>query len=198
MAGFDPTAVVGFDKGHMAGFDPTAVVGFDKDHMAGFDPTAVVGFDKDHMAEFDFEAMEGFEKDHIANFDPEAVSGFERGHVVGMDLEAMTGFEHDQVKNLNVEAKVGFGDKVPVFEDFSIEIRRELVDEDGLRLGGVGSFEDLAEQLLGDPPSPEELAAMGWDNSLGNPDDFDFSSGVPDGLTGVALEKAMEAFGNGG
>jgi hypothetical protein len=70
--------------------------------------------------------------------------------------------------------------------------------DEGLRLGGVGSFDDLAEQLFGDPPTPEELSEMGWDNSLGNPDDFDFSSGVPDGLTDAALQKAMEAFGNGG
>jgi hypothetical protein len=151
----------------MAGFEPTAVVGFDKDHMAGFEPTAVVGFDKDHMAEFDFEAMEGFEKDHIANFDPEAVSGFERGHVVGMDLEAMTGFEHDQVKNLNVEAKVGFGDKVPVFEDFSIEIRLELVDESEMLLGGVGAFDDLAKLAVADPATIDaaELKELGWDKA---------------------------------
>jgi hypothetical protein len=103
----------------------------------------------------------------MKNFDPEAVGGFKRDHVIGMDLKAMTGFEHDHVKNLDVEAKVGFGDKVPDFEDFSVDIRRELVDDSEMLLGGIGSFDDLAKLATADSASLDvaELKELGWDKA---------------------------------
>ncbi len=190
--------MAGFDADKFANFDPAAMFGFDASQIEHFDPAAMAGFDADKFGNFDPEAMAGFDPAQVEFFDPNAMEGFGRDHMTQMGLDALASFDLEQVQHLEKVALSGIGDKVPEFSDFDIEVRKEFLGEDGLRLGGVGSFEDLTEQLLGDPPSPEELAAMGWDNSLGNPDDFDFSSGVPDGLTGVALEKAMEAFGNGG
>jgi hypothetical protein len=142
--------------------------------------------------------MGGFDPNQVEHFKPLAMEGFGRDHMTQMDLDALAAFGLDQVEHLDQVAKDGIGDTVPEFGDFDIDVRKEFLDDDSLRLGGVGSFEDLADQMFGEPPSPEELAAMGWDNSLGSPDDFDFSAGVPDGLTGEALQKATEAFGTAG
>jgi hypothetical protein len=102
--------------------------------------------------------------EHVANFDPEAVQGFERDHMIGMDLEAMTAFNPEQVMNLEAGAKEGFGDKVPGFEDFSVDVRRELLDDSQLLLGGVGSFDDMAAAILNpDSMDDAELVDAGWD-----------------------------------
>jgi hypothetical protein len=159
---------------------------------------AMEGFDADKFANFDPAAMAGFDPTQVEHFDPAAMEGFGRDHMTQMELDSLAAFGLDQVQHLDDGAKQGIGDTVPEFGEFDLDVRKEFVGDDGLRLGGVGSFEDLANQLMGEPTTPEELAAMGWDNSLGNPEDFDFSSGVPDGLVGEALAKAMEAFNNGG
>jgi len=81
-----------------------------------------------------------------------------------MDLEAMAAFEPEHVMNLEPEAKEGFGDKVPGFEDFSVDVRRELVDDSQLLLGGVGSFDDMAAAVLNpDSMDEAELVDAGWD-----------------------------------
>ncbi|MDP6665990.1 MAG: hypothetical protein QF357_01180, partial [Dehalococcoidia bacterium] len=93
-----------------------------------------------------------------------------------------------------------FGDMVPAFDDFDLDVRKELVDEPALRLGGVGSFEDLLAQLGGDDgpgPSPEDLEQLGWEQPLGDIADIDFGELVdPDDLEvdDAALDKALEAF----
>jgi hypothetical protein len=113
-----------------------------------------------------------------------------------MDVGSLAAFDVDQVQNLEEVAKEGIGDAVPEFGDFDIEVRKEFLDEEGLRLGGVGSFEDLAAQLLGDPPAPEELAELGWDTPLDGVDFETFDpSQVPEGMDEAAIQKAMEAFG---
>jgi hypothetical protein len=100
-------------------------------------------------------------------------------------------------------ALAGIGDTVIEFDDFDIEVRMEVIGEDALRLGGAGSIEELAKAFAKPDSSPtsqiqnntEELSAMGWYLSkLGNPDDFDISQGIPDGLSGLALERATQAF----
>jgi hypothetical protein len=81
-----------------------------------------------------------------------------------MDLEAMAAFGPEQVMNLETGAKEGFGDKVPGFEDFSVDVRRELVDDSQLLLGGVGSFDDMAAAVLAPGSMAEaELVDAGWD-----------------------------------
>jgi hypothetical protein len=152
------------------------------------------GFDAEKFANFLPTAMAGFDPNQVEHFDPKAMEGFGRDHMTQMDLDALAAFDLDQVENLDQMAKDGIGDTVPEFGDFDIDVRKEFLDDDSLRLGGVGSFADLANQMFGEPPSAEELAETGWDTSLGNPDDFDFSSGVPDGLSGEALQRATEAF----
>lgn len=87
--------------------------------------------------------------------------------------------------------------------DFDPDVRKELVDEPALRLGGVGSFDDLLTQLIGDTgsgPTPGELAQLGWDQPLGDIAGVDFGEFVdPDDLEidDDALEKALEAFKRG-
>ena len=170
-----------------------AVFGFGPDHIENFDPAAVSGFGPDQVANFDPTAMLGFDPTQVENFDPTAMPGFAREHMTNMELDALAAFDISQVENLDELAIAGIGDTVPEFDDFDVEVRFEVVGEEALRLGGVGSFEELAEQIA-EGPSPEDLEAMGWDPSLGNPEDFDFSAGVPEGLTGEALARATEAF----
>ena len=121
-----------------------------------------------------------------------------------MELSALVGFDADQVHNLDAEAKNGIGDKVPSFEDFDLAVRKELVDEPALRLGGVGSFEDLLKQLTDNadtPPAPERLEELGWDQSLGDIANISFGAVADSNGPGVdseALAAALAAFGRAG
>jgi hypothetical protein len=60
--------------------------------------------------------------------------------MTGMDEKALVGFDVEHVVNLDEKAKEGFGDKVADYDDFDVEVRKELVGEEANRMGGVGSF----------------------------------------------------------
>jgi hypothetical protein len=192
-------AMGGFDADKMRNFDPMAMRGFKADQVANFDPLAMSGFDADKMRNLDPVSMAGFKADQVANFDPVAVEGFGRGHMTKMDFDALAAFRLDQVVHLDHEAKQGIGDTVPEFGDFDMDVRKEFIDEDARRLGGVGSFEELAAKFGGPPPSPEELAELGWDKAF---DGIEFEpvdgSDIPEGIQDEAMQKALEAFGFGG
>jgi hypothetical protein len=143
--------------------------------MANFDPNAVAGFGKEQMANFDPNAVAGFGKEQMANFDAQAVSGLERGHIKEMNEGALSGFKQEHVRNLSDESKQGMGDKVSTFEKFDIEVRKELVDKQARRLGGVGSFKELADSVKGEL-SKEQLQELGWDESRDS-DSLQFGSG---------------------
>lgn len=68
-----------------------------------------------------------------------------------------------------------------------------------LRLGGVGSFDDLAGQLVGNPQTPEDLAQLGWDQAPGDFTGLEFGVPVnfelPEGLDLELIERALGAFG---
>ena len=190
------------DGEQFANFDPLAVSGFVAEQLANFDPFAMGGFDAEQFANFDPFAMGGFDALQVENFDPLAVAGFVRDHVTRMEIEALAGFGLEQVLNLDEDAKLGIGDKVRVFDDFDLDVRKEFVDDEARRLGGVGSFEELASKLAdiaGSATIAEELKDLGWDTALdrianiefGAPDD----SVVPEGISDEALAKALAAFG---
>ena len=131
--------------------------------------------------------MGGFDAAQVGFFDPQAVSGFERNHVTGMELGALAGFDVGQVRNLEPDAIHGIGDKVPAFDDFDFDVRKELAETPGLRLGGVGSFDDLVNRLVtdaGTPPTAEELQQLGWDSCLKSELDFGSLEGsaIPEGF----------------
>ena len=140
----------------------------------------------------------------VAFFNSVAVAGFGRDHVTGMALEALVGFDISQVQNLDSEAKFGIGDTVATFGDFDLAVRKELVDESALLLGGVGSFDDLLSQLTGNDgsePTPGQLAESGWDQSLADFGSIEF--GTSDGSVATAfddatLAAALAAFGLAG
>ena len=91
------------------------------------------------------------------------MAGFERGHMTNMEVDSLAAFDLAQVTNLDETAVQGIGDMVPEFNDFEIDVRKEIIGDDALLLGGVGSFEELAAQFGGAPPSAAELAELGWD-----------------------------------
>jgi hypothetical protein len=192
--------MAGFDQEKFGNFDPRAMAGFISDQIENFDPSAMAGFNADHFAGFDPAAMNGFDAAQVGFFDPQAVAGFGRDHVTGMELAALAGFDFSQVQNLDPAAKQGIGDKVLSFDDFDLDVRKELVDEPALRLGGVGSFDDLFQQLgggAGAPPTPEQLQELGWDQSLGDIAGIDFGAPAEPGGPGVdpeALANALAAF----
>ncbi len=139
--------------------------------------------------------MAGFDAAQVEFFDPEAVAGFARDQVTGMDPSALAGFDVTQIQNLDTDALHGIGDKVEGFDDFDLDVRKELVDDSALRLGGVGSFEELLAQLTGDAGSastPEQLEELGWDKSLDEITGVDF--GTFEGLDDDALAAAFAAF----
>ena len=189
LKNFDPEAVAGFDNEHMENFDPTAMEGFDKDQLKNFDPEAVAGFAKEHMENFDPTAMEGFDKDQVGNFDKEAVSGLKRDHITEMDDQSLSGFNEDQVRNFTPESKEGMGDAVQSFEDFDIGVRKELVEEDSRRLGGVGSFDDLVKSINGELDDSESLDTLGWDKSV---DEAQVEFGSSENAEQLDLEDATE------
>jgi hypothetical protein len=188
MGNFDPNAVAGFGKEQMANFDPNAVSGFGKEQMGNFDPNAVAGFGKEQMANFDPNAVAGLGKDHLKNFDAQAVSGLERGHIKEMNEGALVGFNQEHVRNLSDESKEGMGDKVSTFEKFDIEVRKELLNEQAGRLGGVGSFKDLASSVKGEL-SKEQLQESGWNESRDS-DSLQFGSG--DAAAKTDMEEGAE------
>ena len=120
--------------------------------------------DCSQLGNFDPKAVAGFDKDHLKNFDAEAVSGLERGHIKEMDEDALVGFKQEHVRNFSDASKKGMGDKVSTFEEFNIGVREELVDKQARRLGGVGSFKDLASSVKGEL-GKEQLQELGWDES---------------------------------
>lgn len=177
--------------------------GFDQNQFGYFDPGIFGGFNAEHFLNFDPLAMGGFDAAQVGFFDPQAVSGFERNHVTGMELGALAGFDVGQVRNLEPDAIHGIGDKVPAFDDFDFDDRKELVEAPGLRLGGVGSFDDLVNQLVtdaGTPPTAEELQQLGWDSCLKSELDFGSLEGsaIPEGFSAEAMSHAMAAFGAAG
>lgn len=193
----------GFDQNQFGYFDPGIFGGFNAEHFLNFDPLAMGGFDAEQFANFDPAAMFGFDAAQVGFFDPQAVSGFERNHVTGMELGALAGFDVGQVRNLEPDAIHGIGDKVPAFDDFDFDDRKELVEAPGLRLGGVGSFDDLVNQLVtdaGTPPTAEELQQLGWDSCLKSELDFGSLEGsaIPEGFSAEAMSHAMAAFGAAG
>ena len=193
----------GFDQNQFGYFDPGVFGGFNAEHFLNFDPALISVFDVERVHNFDPAAMFGFDAAHVGFFDPQAVSGFERNHVTGMELGALAGFDVGQVRNLEPDAIHGIGDKVPAFDDFDFDARKELVEAPGLRLGGVGSFDDLVNQLVTDPgipPTAEELQQLGWDSCLKCELDFGSLEGsaIPEGFSAEAMSHAMAAFGAAG
>ncbi|MDP7090558.1 MAG: hypothetical protein QF590_04595, partial [Dehalococcoidia bacterium] len=69
-------------------------------------------------------------------------------------------------------------DTVPEFAEFDIDVRKEFIGDDALRLGGVGSFEDLAAQLFSPTVDTEsgDLTEMGWDEPFDDIDILDSES----------------------
>jgi hypothetical protein len=195
VGSFDPTAMGGFDAEKFKNFDPEAMAGFDASQIGNFDPEAMAGFDAEKFKNFDPTAMAGFDPKQVEHFDPEAMAGFGRDHMTKMDVGSLAAFDVDQVQNLEEVAKEGIGDAVSEFGDFAIEVRKEFLDKEALRLGGVGSFEDLAAKFGERPPSPEELAELGWDKAF---DGIEFEpvdgSDIPEGIQDEAMQKALEAF----
>ena len=121
----------------------------------------------------------------------------------GFDARAVAVLK--QIQNLDPEALHGIGDKVLTFDDFDLDVRKELVEEPAQRLGGVGSFEDLLKQLTdnGDAsePMPNKLEDLGWDSSLGDIANINFgASGDSEGpsVDENALAAALAAFGAAG
>ncbi|NQW20538.1 MAG: hypothetical protein HQ477_07440, partial [Chloroflexi bacterium] len=197
---FDPSAMAGFDADKFRNFDPAAMAGFDAEKIKHFDPVAMAGFDADKFRNFDPAAMAGFDPTQVEHFDPAAMAGFDREQMTHMDTNALAAFNIDQVTHLDEVAKQGIGDKVPEFANFDIDVRKEFIGDDALRLGGVGSFEELAAQLTGTPPTPEELAELGWDksfdginfDSVGGSENLDqIQAQMPD----FSLQQALAAFG---
>jgi hypothetical protein len=160
FSNFDPTAMAGFSRDQVENLDPTAMAGFSGDQISNFDPTSMAGFSKDQFSNFDPTAMAGFSRDQVENLDPTAVAGFNSDHVMEMGSEAVEGFGAEQVRNLIPESKIAVGDKIETFDNVGIEVRQELVAEPQRRLGGVGSFKDLAKSLM-TSGLPQE--AEGWD-----------------------------------
>jgi hypothetical protein len=136
------------------------MAGFSKEQFSNFDPTAMAGFSGDQVSNFDPTAMAGFSRDQVENLDPTAVAGFNSDHVMEMDSEAVEGFGAEQVRNLIPESKIAVGDKIEAFDNVGLEVRQELVAQPQRRLGGVGSFKDLAKSLT-TSGLPQE--AEGWD-----------------------------------
>ena len=68
------------------------------------------------------------------------------------------------MRNFSDASKKGMGDKVSTFEKFDIEVRKELLNEQAGRLGGVGSFKDLASSVKGEL-GKEQLQELGWNES---------------------------------
>jgi len=136
------------------------MVGFNKDQLGNFDPTAVAGFNKEQLGNFDPTAMAGFNGDQVKNFDPAAVAGFKSDQVMEMDSAAVEEFGADQVRNLLPESKIAVGDKIETFVNVGIDVRQELVAQPQRRLGGVGSFNDLAKSLMN---SSSPSSTEGWD-----------------------------------
>ena len=143
------------------------MAGFGKDQVKNLDPTAMAGFGKDQIKNIDAKATAGFKKDQVKNLDAEAVTGFKREQVTSMTVDAMSGFEAKQVKNLEASAKKGMGDKVKDFKDFDIDVKKELVQESKMLLGGVGSFEELAKEAANKAATANqaELKSLGWDKA---------------------------------
>lgn len=200
---FDPGIFGGFNAEHFLNFDPALMSVFDVERVHNFDPLTMGGFDAEQFANFDPVAMFGFDAAQVGFFDPQAFAGFERNHVTGMELGALAGFDVGLVRNLEPDAIHGIGDKVPAFDDFDFDDRKELVEAPGLRLGGVGSFDDLVNRLVtdaGTPPTAEELQQLGWDSCLKSELDFGSLEGsaIPEGFSAEAMSHAMAAFGAAG
>jgi len=120
----------------------------------------MAGFSGEQMGNFDPSAMGGFSGEQVKNLDPAAVAGFNSEHVMEMGTDAVEGFGAEQVRNLLPESKIAVGDKIETFDNVGLEVRQELVAKPQRRLGGVGSFEDLAKSLMTSGSSQE---ADGWD-----------------------------------
>ena len=122
----------------------------------------MTAFDADKVANFDPFALTALTPEHIANFDPAAMAGFLPEQVVELPLDAIAGFAPEQMTALAPEAKLGIGDVVPQFDDFPIDVRLEIVPEEALLLGGVGSFDDLASVIDSPQITNSELAELGF------------------------------------
>jgi len=206
---FDPSAMASFNSEQFKNFDPSAMGGFSDDQIKNFDPSAMGGFSDDQVKNFDPSAMGGFNSDQIKNFDPSAMGGFIPAQVMGMDSKAAEGFEVEQVRNLLPESRAAVGDKIETFENVTLEVQLELVAQPQLRLGGVGSFLDLAKSLgatagatdLDVDPTRETLsqapaqgiASSGWAGSAstveGTPEAPSFDHD-PDGTLVETVETA--------
>ena len=156
------------------------MAGFMADQVRNIDPSAMAGFMADQVRNIDPSAMAGFTGDQVSNIDPSAMAGFIPAQVMEMDSKAAEGFGAEQVRNLQPESKAAVGDKIETFENVPIEVRQELVAQPQRRLGGVGSFQDLAKSLTtsGLPQEGDGAAtspgsqAEGWDVAQGEKPSF--------------------------
>ena len=175
------------------------VKGMDKEQVKGLDPSAMAGFDKEQMSNFDPSVMMAFDKEKVMNLDPSAMMGLAKHQIVRMDQDALSGLNKTQANNLTVESKVGVADTVMTFKDFSLEVRKVIAEEPIRRLGGVGSFEDLA-QMIASKASNEMLANKGWDakkmsvKMLEDRKDSVVSSQIPDARQGIVVNNLSGLF----
>jgi hypothetical protein len=157
-------------------------------------PTAALS---DHCDSSDAYRSRSLRRRWIRSNRPEEVSGFGRGHMTGMDEKALVGFDVEHVVNLDEKAKEGFGDKVADYDDFDVEVRKELVGEEANRMGGVGSFRVawlIVQPTLGieiddefvKQEDPDELDAPdettpdddGWDTESATPAEYGFDDSI--------------------
>ena len=136
--------------------------GFDKEQIKGLDPSAMAGLNKEQMQNFDPSVMMAFDKEKIMNLDPSAMMGLAKEHIMQMDQGALAGLNKDQADNLTIESKSGVANLVTTFKEFTLDVRKVIAEEPIRRLGGVGSFQDLAKMIASDASS-EVLVEKGWD-----------------------------------
>ena len=146
----------------MQNFDPSVMMAFDKEKIMNLDPSAMMGLAKEHISNFDPSVMMAFDKEKVMNLDPSAMMGLAKEHIMQMDQGALAGLNKDQADNLTIESKSGVANLVTTFKEFTLDVRKVIAEEPIRRLGGVGSFQDLAKMIASDASS-EVLVEKGWD-----------------------------------
>jgi len=122
----------------------------------------MMGLAKEHISNFDPSVMMAFDKEKVMNLDPSAMMGLAKEHIMQMDQGALAGLNKDQADNLTIESKSGVANLVTTFKEFTLDVRKVIAEEPIRRLGGVGSFQDLAKMIASDASS-EVLVEKGWD-----------------------------------
>ena len=159
LANIAPEAIKGLVASQITKLPTEALSGFKPDQIAAMSAPKIIStdapkddFEKTVKAQAEKSVLE------IIKSKPDiSLAEAKKAYVKSLDTP-LASLDVEKIKVLDPESKKSIGDNVKSFENFDVDVKKELVKDVPSLLGGVGDFKALVASVGG----PQDVAS-GWD-----------------------------------